>query len=445
MKLKPYPTYKDSGIEWLSEIPQNWKTNRLKWTVTSCKNGIWGEEPDGFHDVLCIRVADFDRLKYRSFISELTMRSISPAEANGRILQKGDLLLEKSGGGDKQLVGAVVLFNLDNKAVCSNFVSRMPVERGWDNRFLVYFHANLYDKRVNYRSVKQTTGIQNLDADSYLNEIICYPSLSEQADVASFLDKETERIDNLMVKKQRQTELLQEKRSALISHVVTKGLDPNVKMKNSRIEWLGDIPENWEVKRLRYVGRAILGLTYDPSDVVDETQGTLVLRSSNIQNSKISLHDNVYVTTEIPDKLITRIGDILICSRNGSRALIGKNAKISGNEAGVTFGAFMTTFRSKYSDYLYYVFNSQLFEFQSGLFLTSTINQLTVDNLYNLKVPLPPFEEQKEIATYLDSETNKIDKLIERVQVSIDYLNEYRTSLISAAVTGKIDVRQEVA
>ena len=105
----------------------------------------------------------------------------------------------------------------------------------------------------------------------------------------------------------------------------------------------------------------------------------------------------------------------------------------------------MTVFRSKFSSYLYYVFNSHLFEYQSGIFLTSTINQLTVDNLYNFEVPLPPLEEQVAIVAYLDHETDRIDGLIRKIKSSIEYLNEFRAALISAAVTGKIDVREEVA
>jgi type I restriction enzyme, S subunit len=114
------------------------------------------------------------------------------------------------------------------------------------------------------------------------------------------------------------------------------------KYKDSGVEWLGQVPEHWEVKRLKYLGEAIIGLTYDPSNVVGVGSGTLVLRSSNVQGGQIVLDDNVYVSSAIPEQLVTKPGDILICSRNGSRALIGKNAKITQEAAGMTFGAFMT-------------------------------------------------------------------------------------------------------
>lgn len=204
--------------------------------------------------------------------------------------------------------------------------------------------------------------------------------------------------------------------------------------KDSGVEWLGEVPEHWEVKRLKYLGEAIIGLTYDPSDIVGE-EGALVLRSSNVQNGKIVFEDNVYVRKSIPEKLITKTGDILICSRNGSRALVGKNALIGSESSGLTFGAFMTIFRSRYNNYLFYIFNSSLFEFQSGSFLTSTVNQLTTGNLYTFEIPFPPIAEHKQITNFLDRETAKIDELIAEQQRLIELLKEKRQAVISHAVT----------
>lgn len=144
-------------------------------------------------------------------------------------------------------------YDHDREAVCSNFVARMPVAAGFDVRFLVYFHAHLYSGRVNTRSIKQTTGIQKLDSDSYLNELGPYPPLDEQRAIAAFLDRETTRIDELIAKKQRLIELLAEKRTALISHAITKGLNPDAPMKDSGIDWLGEIPSHWDVLRLKHL------------------------------------------------------------------------------------------------------------------------------------------------------------------------------------------------
>lgn len=207
--------------------------------------------------------------------------------------------------------------------------------------------------------------------------------------------------------------------------------------KPSPIDWLEEIPSQWKTTRLKYLGNAIIGLTYSPDEVVEKESedATLVLRSSNVQNGKISLLDNVYVSKDIPEKLRTKKDDILICSRNGSRALIGKNARIDDSSTNMTFGAFMTIFRSKYNEYLSHVFNSKLFEYQSGSFLTSTINQLTTGNLNSFEIPFPSEAELEPINNFLNHETAKIDKLISKQEKLIELLKEKRQAVISHAVT----------
>ncbi len=266
------------------------------------------------------------------------------------------------------------------------------------------------------------------------------PDLPTQQAIADFLDRETARIDQLVEKKERIIGLLKEKRSSLIARAVTKGLDPNALMRSSGIEWLGNIPAHWDVTRLKWVGEAITGLTYSPDDIVDSDRGTLVLRSSNIQNSRIDLADTVYVSYAIPERLRTRPGDILICSRNGSRELIGKNAIIGEHLRCATFGAFMTVFRSDRNCYIYHVLNSPIFTFQAGVFLTTTINQLTLSTLNNLEIPLPPRDEGEAISRYIEAKTSIIDSLVTKEELSNFRLRELRSALITAAVTGQIDV-----
>ncbi len=263
---------------------------------------------------------------------------------------------------------------------------------------------------------------------------------SQQERIANFLDDKTARIDALIAEKERLVERLQEYRKSRITEAITRGLNPAVPSKPSGIEWLGSIPSHWQMKKLKHLGSALIGLTYSPADVVDEGQGTLVLRSSNVQQGRITLGDNVFVTTEIPAQLRVIAGDILVCSRNGSRALIGKNATIDADSEGLTFGAFMTVFRSPFNYFLRWALNSHLFDFQSASFFTSTINQLTTGNLNNFDIPFPPERERKEIAEYLVQKYDQIDKLLMHAANHIARLREYRSSLISAAVTGQLDI-----
>lgn len=206
--------------------------------------------------------------------------------------------------------------------------------------------------------------------------------------------------------------------------------------KDSGVEWLGNIPSSWNKIKLKHKGDVIIGLSYKPDDVVNKNEGTLVMRSSNIQNGKPTFDDNVYVQTEIPEKLTTKEGDILICSRNGSRRLIGKNCLITKEIEGMTWGVFMTMYRSPYSKYMYWLLNSPIFKSQSGLFLTSTINQLTVSTLENMVLPFTEnVNEQQQIVSFLDTKTSLIDSLIEKTQRKIELLKEKRTSLINEVVT----------
>ncbi len=210
--------------------------------------------------------------------------------------------------------------------------------------------------------------------------------------------------------------------------------------KDSGVEWLGEVPAHWEVKRLKDIGNSIIGITYSPEDVLDGgKEGVLVLRSSNIQNSKLCLKDTVFVNIRISKKQTVRQGDILICSRNGSRALIGKNIIIDEFLSGNTFGAFMTVYRSKYFRFIHKFFNSKIFESQSGLYMSSTVNQLTINTLNNFFIALPPMVERKSIAIYLDEKTNRIDRKIELLQAKADRYRELKQALINETVTRGLD------
>lgn len=211
------------------------------------------------------------------------------------------------------------------------------------------------------------------------------------------------------------------------------------KYKDSGIEWIGEIPDSWCLQRLKTVGDYRNGLTYAPEDICEENNGTLVLRSSNIKEGKISLDDNVYVSSNIPQRLKVKKGDILICSRNGSRDLIGKNALIT-EDINASFGAFMMIFRCNNPKYFYYILNSHIFNYYLGSFFTSTINQLTGTNLGNMRIVYcPNIKEQEAIAGYLDRKCGAIDETIEKQKSVIEKLKEYKQSIITQAVTKGLD------
>ena len=435
-KYQAYTEYKDSGVEWLGEVPNDWDILSIARVSNKITNGYVGATRDIFFDS-GIRYLQSLHIKNNN-INFHTPYYVSESWSNEKsksILKEGDVLIVQTGD-----IGQVAAVTKEFEGCnCHALIIVSGTEK--ISGFYLAWLLNSNYGRQTLKSIQTGALHPHLNCDAIKDIKIPLPDIDIQNKITSFLDHETTKIDHLIEKQQQLIELLKEKRQAVISHAVTKGLNPNVPMKDSGVEWLGQVPEHWELKKLKYLGEAIIGLTYSPDDIVDEGEGTLVLRSSNVQNKKLVFNDNVYVNRDIPEKLRTKRNDILICARNGSRALIGKNALIDERAEGVSFGAFMSIFRSKYNNYLSKVFNSSLFEYQSGTFLTATINQLTTGNLNSFEVPLPPFEERELIVSTLDNETTKIDSLIVKAESAIQLMQERRTALISAAVTGKIDVR----
>jgi len=330
MSFPRYPKYKASGVEWLGEVPEEWAVDRIKRSILSSKNGVWGNEPQQDEsDIPCVRVADFDRQRLRVELSEPTIRNVLQSERVGRVLCKGDLLLEKAGGGDLQPVGCVVLYDDERQAVCSNFVARVQIAPGMDASFWRYVHAAAYTVRLNTRSIKQTSGIQNLDGSQYFDERAPFPPLPEQTAIAEFLDRETGKIDELVAEQRRLMELLKEKRQAVISHAVTKGLNPHAPMKPSGIEWLGDVPAHWVVGKCGYYLSILSGFAFPSAGFSRDESDTKLLRGINVGVSRLKWDDTVYWRRMHGDDLDIyemKVGDLVI---GMDRPLIGEGMRVA--------------------------------------------------------------------------------------------------------------------
>ena len=425
--MNTYSSYKDSGVEWIGDIPSEWDSLKLKY--------IFSEKPITHNTELNCGSISFGRVVFK----DNDKVPISTKKSYQEVLE-GEYLINPLNLNYDLKSLRIGLSDID-VVVSSGYIvikNRIEISKSY-YKWLLHIYDILHMKLLG-SGVRQTISFNHIS-----NSILTYPPLHEQQQISDYLDYKTLKIDTLIEKTQQKIELLKEQRTSLINTTVTKGLNPNVEMKDSRVEWIGEIPSEWEVVKLKFVGKVVIGLSYSPDNVVDEGEGTLVMRSTNVQNGKPSFHNNVYVNKDIPDRMVTREGDILICSRNGSRNLIGKNCIISKDIEGMTFGVFMTIFRSKYWKLIYWVLNSPVFKSQSGLYLTSTINQLTVSTIKNLTIPFTFNErEQQQIVDYLDKETSRIDKLVDIESKRIYLLKEYRQSLISEVVTGKVDVRDEV-
>lgn len=439
---RPYAARKSAGLYWLDQLPSHWQVKRLKFTINGCYNGIWGSEPDGgADDVTCVRVADFDRVRFVIRDEVPTMRSVTRAERRRRELRRGDLLLEKSGGGDLQPVGAVALFDHVVQAVCSNFIARMPVGPSCDPRFLSYLYASLYAGRINERSIKQTTGIQNLDAESYLSEFVPMPPLSEQHAIAAFLDRETSRIDALIEKKRRLIELLQEKRAAVITQAVMRGLTPDCATGDTGIPWLGSIPAHWQFGLLKRFC-TVTDCKHFTVSFVDE--GFPVASVGELSGNRLDL-TNAKLTTGrefvfLRAGRVPKRGDLVYC-RNASVGLVGFVDTDTPFALGQDVCLISSPLRS--NRFLYYVLQSRAaVEQLAAVMVGATFKRINVENIKEFWVVWPSENEQARIAESLDATTARIDLLTSRVRAAENQLREYRGSLIAAAVTGQIDVRE---
>jgi type I restriction enzyme, S subunit len=432
---------------WLDSVPAGWRVARLKTTIAFSQNGLWGEEPDGVNDIVCVRVADFDRVSHHVVLDEPTMRSIPSAKIGRRLLKRGDLLIEKSGGGEHQPVGTVVKYHHDTRAVCSNFVARIESHAQFASAFLCYVHAALYALRIPHRSIKQTTGIQNLDAESYFNEPVPLPSLRDQYSIAAFLDRKTTAIDALIAKKEHLIELLQEKRQALITQAVTKGLDPNVPMKESGVACVGEMPRHWTLFRLKRLSHRISGrLVYQPAQYFSD-EGVPFIMGNNVTERGIVLDHAKCIPSEVNARFAhhaLRAGDVVMVrvGAPGVTAVVGPEAE------GLNCGSVMIVRGNRAFDsrWLAAVMNSPVIRAQIDLVQYGAAQeQINITDAVNFYAPTPPVDEQRRIADAILSATAKIDATADNVHEQLMRLREYRQALITAAVTGNIDLSKEKA
>jgi len=438
---------KSSQNKWVEFIPENWDRTSLKRLVrTKITDGPhetpqFIDEGVPFMSAEAIVGSELSFDNKRGYISE-KQHKVYRLKSK---VQYHDILFCKSGSttGKSALVKTVQEFGIWSPLAIIRSNKRIDSK-------LLFYNIQSRNFRIQVENFWSFGTQPNIGMGTLENLVVPYSKdCEEQQKIANFLDLKTAQFDNIIAKKEQLINKLEEAKKSLISEVVTgkvKIVDGQLvnrdasEMKDSGVAWLGMIPQDWITEKMKYIGNAIIGLTYSPDDVVDEN-GTLVLRSSNVQNGNITFDNNVFVNKKINPKLAVKEGDILICSRNGSRNLIGKNALILKEHEGATFGAFMTIFRTKYSRFIHLVLNSTLFDYQAGSYLTSTVNQLTISNLNNMVVPFPTLKDQNAIYEYLSNKLSVFTKSVDLNLKQIEKLNQAKQSLISEAVTGKIDLR----
>ncbi len=449
--MKAYPAYKDSGVVWFGPIPQHWDTGQLKFRLSNNDGGVWG---DDFADDGTIVLRSTEITLDGSWNLEApAIRTLNKYEIEKTRLLIGDLLITKSSGSEKHIgKTALVTQEVEKLDACySNFMQRVRPRNNLESRFLHFFlNSSLAREQYNYHSTT-TTGLANLNAVIIGNLRVPIAPLPEQQAIVDFLDRKTAQIDALIDKKQRQIELLQEHRTALINQAVTKGLNPDVPIKDSDIEWLGEIPRHWEVVCLKYLLQN--GLSNGIFKKKDQFgQGTKLVNVSDLYQDNYLVDfdslERVQTNLDETEKFLVSPGDIFFVRSSLKLEGVGVSVCITDAPEPTVFECHVVKVSPNKGlvnpIFLIYYLNSFLARHRLvALAETVTMTTLRQSQISSLEIAVPPLDEQSVIVEHLVKLNNKIQYSIRNICSEIKALGEYRTALISAAVTGKIDVRSE--
>jgi len=444
--MKTYPKMKDSGVEWIGEIPEHWEVTRLKKIQSkeprSFIDGDWIESPfitdEGVRLIQTgnIGIGEYKEQGFR-FVSEETFRKLNCTE-----IFPNDILICRLA----EPVGRSCLSpHLNSKMITSVDVVILKPSNEVDSQFVVYCLTNpKYFDWLN--SISRGSTRQRISRSMLGNVDFLLPNLLEQKQISEFLDKATSKINSELQRNLRLIEILEEKRHSLINQAVTKGLDPSIPMKDSGIEWIGKIPEHWEITKLKHRTHNILDGEHSSPEFVD--LGIPYISSRHVKN-KIIFDNCKFVDEKTYQRLIKRcypeVNDVLITVKG----TIGNTKRIDIKDRFVmdrNVGLIKPITEYLNSLFLEYYLNSNLVQkYIETLVDKSVISSLYLNEIKNIILIQPLIEEQQEISDFLKRETLKIDLLISKIISQNQKLVEVRQSLISSAVTGKIDVRDAVA
>jgi type I restriction enzyme S subunit len=425
-----YQKYQDSGVKWLGEIPEHWEQKRFKFSVNLINNKIEAENSN-------LSYMGLEHIE--SWTGKKIEDKNASSEGIGSHFLPNDVLFGKL----RPYLAKVYLSDIEGLASTEALVLRC--KNNIFPKFLKYYilsrdFINIVDSSTFGAKMPRASW------DFIGNLFFIFPPLNEQQKIAQFLDYKTKQIDELIRKKETLIEKLNEKRTALISHAVTKGLDSSVPMKDSGIEWLGNIPKHWTILKL---GRLcdvtkLTGFEYTKKWETDPNGEIIALRGFNIKNNQLILNDVERITSELSNELLRSklyAGDIVFpCTGTlGEGAIIDDDNKYHINQNIAKISPVKNIDRK----FLLLSLCSKNMKYQIELYNSSGLQPvLLIGTIRSLIISIPDFLEQKQIAQYLDKKTAQIDLQKAKIKQAIELLKEYRTSLITNAVTGKIDVRQ---
>jgi type I restriction enzyme S subunit len=435
MKNKAYPKYKDSGVEWLGEIPEHWDIKRLKYIVSYNDESL-SETTLPEMKINYVDISSVDLINGIGHIEEYEFDQ-APSRAR-RIVHNGDSIVSTVRTYLKAI--AYIENKIDNTIVSTGFIVIRP--RKLHSKFLAWY---LQSEGFIGEIVSKSVGVSYpaINAPEVVNIVGLIPDFDEQQSIAIYLDKKTAQLDELIDKKKKLIEKLDEKRTALITHAVTKGLDDTVKLKPSGIDWLGDIPEHWETKRLRFIAKKVATGATPSSDKYDYfaegsipwfTPGDFGESSSCLNVANKLVHTEAIKNKECK---MYPANSILVVGIGATLGKVGYcESEFSANQQ-INIIIPKETMKCRYLTY----FLSVMREVMKIISNATTLGIMNQDKTKLIPCLVPNSDEQDAIVRFLDNEISQIDSLKENIQRAIEKLEEYRSSLITNAVTGKIDVR----
>ncbi|MGO4396177.1 restriction endonuclease subunit S [Variovorax sp. M-6] len=442
MSLPRYSAYKDSGVQWLGEVPTEWGVAPLKRGYGVVGGSTPKSEVEDYWDGKFIWVTPADLSRLATFEIADSLRKITEQglqSCGTTIVPRGSIVLSTRAPIGSLGIAAVEL--------CTNQGCKALVPRsGQLSRFTAYF-LSVATEALNVRG-KGTTFLE-LSADELAAFRIPSPTTSEQEAVSAFLDRETAKIDALVAEQKRLIALLKEKRQAVISHAVTKGLDPKVPMKDSGVEWLGEVPAHWKTVPLKFVATVQTGIAKGKDNTGKETTTVPYLRVANVQDGYLALDDMASIEIPASDvpRYLLRSGDVLM-NEGGDFDKLGRghiwraeiepcihqNHVFAVRPHGISPEWLNTITGSAYAQFYFMTRSKQ----------STNLASISSSNIMDLPIVLPPIAEQVAILDFIGRQAAQLDELSQQAQTAVGLLQERRTALISAAVTGKIDVRGAV-
>lgn len=430
----------DRVVPWINQCPPEWPLRPLKY-VAKINSRTLGENTASDFEINYIDISSVD-FNGRQNPAETMTFGDAPSRAR-RIVASGDVIISTV---RTYLKAISFIGKVNDNLICSTGFAVITPSPIVHPKFLFYWaRSEWFINEIVARSV----GVSYPAINAIEIGNLPFPAIevAEQQAIADFLDRETARIDDLVEKKKKLIELLRKKRTALITRVVTRGLNPDAPMKGSGVEWLGEIPAHWEVKKLKYLcsKSAIYGAN-EASNSYSES-GIRFLRTSDIDDNGDLLDDSPVYIDPISVQDYRLINGDLLVSRSGT---IGRSFLYDNNRHGeCAYAGYLVRFvpnKKLVPKFVFYFTKSATFkDWLQVSVIQSTIGNVNGQKYANMSMPITEVTEQRAIVDYLDQETARIDNLVDRINQAVEKLQEYRTALITAAVTGKIDVRQHVS